>query len=110
MTRNEEERHAENVAERNRLGKALTALGNEAQCVAHERDPDYVWARLERRGTTRTRAEVVAIFAAYDSAPHCHAVLTLHTFGGLCALGNQHRGCCPDTKGCDHPGWYPRAS
>lgn len=102
----EAKRQAANVEERNRLGMSLCAVYDEACCLP-ERDLDYVWARLERRGTTRSYEEVEAIFRAYAEAPHCHSVLTLHTFGRPCELGEEHPGCCPGTKGCDRPGWYP---
>ena len=103
----EEASHAANVAERNRRSAALNALGDEARCCAHEHDASYIWQRLERRGTARTFAEVQAIRDAYDDAPHCHAVYTIHFGTRPCALGPEHRGCCPGTPGCDHPGWYP---
>ena len=102
----EEQRHAANLTERNRLSAALNELFTEARCLP-ERSADEVWERLTRRGSTRTRAEVDAIFAAYDAAPHVHSVYTMHTFGTPCTLGVEHTGCCPGTKDCDHPGWYP---
>ena len=95
--------------ERNRDSRALAELGEEARCMAHERDPDYVWERLERRGTTRTRVEVEAIFQAYREAPHVHAIYTSHVFARPCNLGREHPGCCPGTPGCDQPGRYDAA-
>lgn len=103
-----EERHTRALVELDRRTRAWHVILNEAQALP-ERTPEEVWARLERRGTKRTLAEVRNVYAALLAAPHVHAVRTIHVGRG-CVLGQEHVGCCPGDPGCDKPGWYPSPS
>jgi hypothetical protein len=106
MERRTVEQETADFLERNRRGKAFSDLMNKAHRLPDMRHEPADIAKRAGVSTARARR----IMEDYRTAPHVHAVATMHgIFGGRgCKLGVTHPGCCPKAHDCDAEGTVGR--